>query len=295
MGSREMAEDSGAYAERFGPWALIAGASEGVGAAYARAIAERGVNVVLLARRQEVLDEVAAAIARDTGAETRTLSVDLSRDDAVAEIKKATSDLEIGTFMYCAGADPVYEPFLDNPVDVALELVKRNCLTSLQLCHHFAGPMVDRGRGAILVLSSGGGLVGGRNMVAYGASKAFDIVMTEALWAEIHDRGVNVLSLVLGPTDTPALRRILLKRGAIPAPDAPIPDAVTVDEVVKDALEQIENGPTWFVGELLREGSKMLGSLTRSEAAHALLQVGGGLMDAQGDTSEKLADATGQP
>ena len=77
----------------------------------------------------------------------------------------------------------------------------------MQLCHHFARPMVERGRGAIVILGSGAGLAGGPNMVAYGASKAFDMVFAEALWAELHDKGVDVLGLILGKTDTPALRK----------------------------------------------------------------------------------------
>ena len=128
---------------------------------------------------------------------------------------EATADVEVGLVAYCAGADPNYEPFLANPVETALALVRRNCAVPVQVCHHFAGPMVARGRGGIVLVGSGAGLVGAPNMVAYGASKAFDMVMGEALWAELHDEGVDVLSLVLGVTDTPALRRLLARtRGA---------------------------------------------------------------------------------
>jgi uncharacterized protein len=133
-----------AFADRYGPWALVAGAYEGVGAAYARAMAERGVNVVVLARRRSALTEMADAIGADTGVETRAVAVDLASDGAVATVVEATSGLDVGMLMYCAGADPNYEPFLANPVEVALGLVQRNCVVPMQLCHHFAGPMAAR-------------------------------------------------------------------------------------------------------------------------------------------------------
>jgi len=157
------------------------------------------------------------------------------------------------------------------------------------VCHHFAGPMAARGRGGIVLVSSGAGLAGGRNMVAYGATKAFDMVMAEALWAELHDDGVDVLALVLGLTDTPTLRRLLFERGNLARPDdsTPIPGASTPDEVVAEALANLANGPTWFVGEQLREGSKLLGSLARSDAVKALIQMGAGVMDTKIDGKDE--------
>jgi len=273
--------DEAAFADRYGPWALIAGASEGVGLAYAHAMGERGVHVVLLSRRQSVLDEVATDVRRRWGVETRTLAVDLSEDGAVDRVLAGTEDLEVGMFMYAAGADPNFAPFLDRPLAAATSMVTRNCLVPMQLCHHLAAPMVERGRGGIIIVSSGAALVGARRMVAYGASKAFDMVMTEALWAELHDKGVDVLALVLGVTDTPALRKLLAERGNLAAADdgTPIPGAATPDEVVADALANLTDGPTWFVGDMLREGSKALGSLSRNDAARMMLEVGAGVMD----------------
>lgn len=278
---REVMSSDAGFADRYGPWALVAGASEGVGAAYAHAMAERGLNVVLLARRQSVLDEVAAAIHSAHGVETRAVAIDLAEDDAIDQIIEATTGLEIGMLMYCAGADPNYEPFLAHPVETALAMVQRNCIVPMQVCHHFAGPMEARGKGGIVLVSSGAGLGGGANMVAYSATKAFDMVMGEALWAELHDKGVDVLSLVLGATDTPALRRLLAQRGNLAGPDdpSPIPGAVTIDQTVDEAIANLSNGPTWLVGEQVREGAKMLGSMTRSEAARARHQMAGGIMD----------------
>src|SRR6202034_4096950 len=126
-GSNQPREQSVTFATKYGPWALVAGASDGVGAAFAAGLAERGVNVVLLARRQGVLDQVAAEIESRTSAQTRTLAVDLAAPNAASVVAATTSDLEIGFLVYCAGADPNYEPFLDNSVEAAEAMGHRNC------------------------------------------------------------------------------------------------------------------------------------------------------------------------
>jgi short-subunit dehydrogenase len=271
----------GEFKDRYGSWALVAGASEGVGLAFARALAAQQVNVVLLSRRSSVLDTEAAQLEEMWGIATRTLAIDLSEADAAHAIAERTADLEIGMFIYCAGADPNFGHFLDAPVEAAESMVLRNCLVPTQLCHHLAQPMVDRGRGGIILVSSGAALVGARRMVAYSASKAFDLVLGEALWAELHDKGVDVLSLVLGLTDTPALRRLLTEKGNLASAedDVQIPGAATPEEVVREAFENLPSGPTWFVGELLREGSKALGGMARNEAVRVMLQAGAGVMD----------------
>jgi short-subunit dehydrogenase len=260
------------FATKYGPWALVAGASDGVGAAFAEALAERGVNVVLLARRQAVLDQVAADIGSRTSAQTRTLAVDLARPDAASVIAAATKDLEIGFLVYCAGADPNYEPFLDNPIEAAEAMVQRNCMVPMQLCHHFAPAMVERGSGGIVIFGSGAGLAGGPNMVAYGATKAFDMVFAEALWAELHDKGVDVLGLILGKTNTPALRQLEYSRGQIGSPDDAPEGAATVDEVITEALENLTNGPTWMAGDMMRAAEQMVASLTRNQTVELFTQ-----------------------
>ena len=130
MGDETSAADGSTFAARYGPWALIAGASEGVGLAYARAMAERGLSVVLLSRRQAVLDGIAADLRTRFGIETRTLAVDLAEADAVARVLDGTDDLEIGMFMYTAGADPNFAPFLESPLDAATSIVAPDLVRS---------------------------------------------------------------------------------------------------------------------------------------------------------------------
>jgi short-subunit dehydrogenase len=270
------------FATKYGPWALVAGASDGVGAAFATELAERGVNVVLLARRQTVLDQVAAEINTTTSVQTRTLTVDLAQPGAAATIAEATSDLEIGFLVYCAGADPNFEPFLANPVGNAEVMVQRNCMVPMQLCHHFAPAMVERGSGGIVIFGSGAGFAGGPNMVAYAASKAFDMVFAEALWAELHDKGVDVLGLILGKTDTPALRQLEHSRGQIDSLDNVPPGAGAVADVIAEAFENLTNGPTWVVGADLRAAVQMMGSLTRNQLVVLMTQAAAAAMGSDG-------------
>jgi short-subunit dehydrogenase len=266
------------FAAKYGPWALVAGASDGLGAAFAEGLAERGVNVVLLARRQQVLDQVAAEIESRTSAQTRTLAIDLAQPDAAAAIAEATGDLEIGFLVYCAGADPNYQPFLASPIAAAEAMVRRNCMVPMQLCHHFAPAMVQRGSGGIVIFSSGAGLAGGPNMVAYGASKAFDMVFAEALWSELHDKGVDVVGLILGKTNTPALRELEHSRGQISSPDEVPPGAAEVDDVIAEAFENLTNGPTWFVGDAMRAAEQLTGSLTRKQTVELFAQAAAAAM-----------------
>lgn len=270
------------FATKYGPWALVAGASDGLGAAFAAGLAERGVNVVLLARRQSALDAVAAQINSRSAVETRTLAIDLAQSGAASAIAEATSDLEIGFLVYCAGADPNYEPFLANPIEAAEAMVQRNCMVPMQLCHHFAPAMVERGSGGIVIFGSGAGLAGGANMVAYGASKAFDMVFAEALWAELHDKGVDVVGLILGKTDTPALRRLEHSRGQISSTDEVPPGSAAVDDVIAEAFDNLTNGPTWFVGDTMRAAEQLTSSLTRKQTVELFAQAAAAAMGPPG-------------
>ncbi|KUI00536.1 short-chain dehydrogenase [Mycolicibacterium acapulense] len=260
-------------AQKYGPWALLVGASDGVGALFADRLAGEGVNVVLVARRQNLLDEVAAGIRERTNAETRTFAVDLLDPDASQRIIEATDDLEIGMLVYCAGGDPNYQPFLANPVSAAEDLLQRNCLVLMRLCHHFAGQMVERHRGGIVNFTSGAALAGGRNMVAYGGTKAFDMVFTEGLWAELHDKGVDVLGLVLGMTDTPALRKLEFERGRLASVDEVPEGAVTAASVVDEAFANLGSGPTIATGDDVRMAFELFKSMSRSEVVRLIMQM----------------------
>jgi short-subunit dehydrogenase len=273
----------GDVADRYGPWAIVVGASDGCGALFAERLAQEGVNVVLVARREHVLEEVAAGINELTGAMTKTLVVDLVDPDAAQVIIDATADLEVGMLVYCAGGDPNYQPFLANPVSTAEALLQRNCLVLMRLCHHFARKMVERGRGGIVNFSSGAALAGGPNMVAYGGAKAFDMVFTEGLWAEVHDKGVDVLCLLLGKTDTPALRQLEHSRGQIATLDDVPLGAIPAEDVIEEAFDNLTNGPTLMVGEMMRMAEEVFKTLSRNDAVKMVIQAGAQAMGSDGE------------
>jgi short-subunit dehydrogenase len=248
----------------YGPWCVIAGGSDGVGVAFAHGVAARGMNVVLVARRAAVLDAAADEIRQKHRVEVRTLALDLSRTDALAELVQATADLEVGLFVYNAGGDDRSAAFLDKELDVHLALVRRNCQSVLEAAYRFGGPMVARGRGALVLVTSGAAWAGGATLAAYGATKAFDLILAESLWAEWRASGVHVLGLVLGATDTPSLRRVFDAKGksygALADPN----------DVAEQALDHLADGPTWICGSHNPTGGSPFGALARRDAVLAM-------------------------
>ncbi len=243
-----------------GPWGVVAGGSDGVGSAFAHGMAARGMDVVLVARRAPVLDALAHEIRALHDVEVRTVALDLSGSDALAELERATSDLEVGVFVYNAGGDDRSAAFLDKDLDAHLALVQRNCSSVLEAAHRFGAPMVARGRGAVVLVTSGAAWAGGATLATYGATKAFDLILAEGLWAEWRAHGVDVMGLVLGRTDTPSLRRVLGDKGA------PLGDMADPVEVAEEALEHLGDGPTWIYGADDPTGGSPFGGLNRRDA-----------------------------
>ena len=232
-----------AFRESYGPWALIAGASEGTGASFARQIAAEGVNCILIARREGPLAELADEL-RGMGVEAVTASVDLSADDAAERLAGVAGDREVGLLIFNAGADTNGSQFVSNDLANWDALVARNVVTVMRACHRFAGPMRQRGHGGIILVGSGACYFGLPGISVYGATKAFNLVLGEALWAELRPHGVHVLNLIMGKTDTPAHRELMDKLG-VPFPD----DAADADEVAALGLARLPYGPVQNWGE----------------------------------------------
>jgi short-subunit dehydrogenase len=227
---------------RYGPWALIAGASDGVGAEFARQVAAAGINCILVARRLPLLNELARELKSQHGVEVLTRSVDLTQPDAAARMLGCATGLEVGLFVYNAGADPFGTKFLDTSVADWEAVLRMNVHALLESCHGIARHMLDAGRGGIVVVTSEAAFSGTSRLSVYSATKAFGLNLGESLWAELSPAGVDVLSLVLGPTDTPTLRRTLAAR-KVPL-DAVAQDLASPPAVVRAALEGLGRQPT---------------------------------------------------
>ena len=226
------------FAERYGPWAVIAGASEGTGRAFARKIAANGVPCILIARREAPLAALAAEIQLESGLTCVTAAIDLTSPDASEQILAAVGDREVGLFVSNAGADTNGARFLDRDLGVWLDHVRLNVITTMSCCHHFGKLMRTRGKGGLLLVSSGACYGGASFMAAYSASKAFVLNFGESLWAELRPHGVDVLNLILGRTDTPAFRKLLAEKG-MPVP----PGLASPDDVAEVGLTRLPNGP----------------------------------------------------
>jgi uncharacterized protein len=231
------------FAVKYGPWALITGASEGTGAEFALRLADEGVHCVLVARREGPLAALAEQV-RAKGVQTVTATVDLSAGDATAQIAKAVGTREIGLFIANAGADTNSALFLDNDLANWERLVNLNILTTMRNCYHFGQGMRERGRGGIILVGSGSCYGGLHGMGVYCGVKAFDLCFGEGLWAEMRHVGVDVLNLILGRTDTPAHKRITEQAGGTFRPDG----MASAADVARVGLEQLPHGPTYNWG-----------------------------------------------
>ncbi len=231
------------FKERYGPWALITGASEGTGAAFAHRLADQGVNLILVARREGPLAALAEQV-RARGVDCVTASVDLSAPDATARVIAAAGKREVGLLITNAGADTNGGLFLDRDIDRWNQLVQLNVLTAMGVVHHFAGAMRERKRGGIILVGSGACYGGLNGISVYSGAKAFLLNFGEGLWAELRHHGVDVLNLILGRTDTPAHRRSLERSGQ------PIPTGMaTPEEVAEIGLARLPHGPDYNWGQ----------------------------------------------
>ena len=173
---------------RYGPWALVAGASEGIGAAFADQIAAHGVNLVLMARRAPLLASLQESLRDRHGVEVRTVAVDLVGRDALEAALRETEDLEVGMLIYNAAYSRI-GPFLDDPLDEHLRELDLNCRGPMMFVHSFGGPMAARERGGIVLMSSLAGGQGSPGISNYAATKAYNTVLAEGLWGELRGGG----------------------------------------------------------------------------------------------------------
>lgn len=223
--------------ENYGPWAVIAGGSEGVGASFADQLAEAGLNLVLLARKPGPLEETAEAVRRTHGVEVRTLSVDLTDADATERIAAATDGLEVGLLVFNAGANTYGHEFISGDLAKFGQIIDLNINAQLSLVQLFGAPMKERRRGGILLVGSLAGYLGQAQISIYSAVKAFCRVFAEGLWLEMRDYDVDVVEFVLGVTRTPAMARAGLNF------DIPGLHVSEPDDVARQALSALTEGP----------------------------------------------------
>ena len=203
--------DAIAFAAKYGPWAVIAGASEGTGECYARELAEMGLNLVLVSRRKDALEALADTLKAEFGIAYRAVVQDLTEDGAGLAIVNAASDLDVGLYISNAGADN-FARFFEDGTAGAHRLVKMNIITLVDASNGFGQRFLERGqdgkgRGGLIIMASGAGLGGQPNLAIYSSTKAFEINFGESLWAEYAERGIDVIAVAAPMMATPMLLR----------------------------------------------------------------------------------------
>lgn len=246
---------------RFGRWALIAGASEGLGAAYARALGRRGMDLVLVARRAQPLAELAARLHAELGIEVRTLELDLAEPDAIERLQRATATLEIGVAIYNAAYAPLGDLVATSP-EMLTRVVDVNVRGPLLFARAFAPPMVVRRRGAIVIVSSLAGMQGTPRLASYAASKAFGRVLAEGLWGELRRSGVDVLAVGAGAIRTPGYARASTREA---------PGTCDAAFVAEQTVWAIGHGPNVVPGWLNRLAAFVVGRLLPRRLAIAMM------------------------
>ncbi|HSP96556.1 MAG TPA: SDR family NAD(P)-dependent oxidoreductase [Candidatus Dormibacteraeota bacterium] len=258
------------FRARYGPCALVAGAAVGLGAAYARQIAARGVDLVMLDRDPVPLAATAAAVRREHGVEVQELVAELGHPNVVTRVGNALGQREVGLLVYNAALGTV-APFLELDPAHLDAMLAVNCRAPVQLVRALAPAMVARRRGGIVLMSSMSGNVGSAQLAMYAASKAFALVLGDALWVELRAHGVDVLVVQPGSTRTPGWE------SSQPADGTTLP-VMEADDVVREALEALGVEPLIIPGEMNRQGAAGIAQLSRRQAIEFMSQFTAGLV-----------------
>lgn len=253
--------DKGDFAARYGPWGIVAGASEGIGAAYAEELASRGLNLILIARRAGLLESLISKFSENYNVNVKTISLDLSLADAAEQILRETSGLEVGLLVYNAAFSAI-GPFLERTIEDHLKEIHTNAFTPLKLIYLFTERMLARGRGGIVLMSSLSAFQGSAYISTYAATKAFNIVLAEGLWEEWRERGVDVLVCVSGAVKTPNYV------ASEPEQTGGLGDmTMRPDQVVREALNALGKQPYVIPGRMNRVASFVMRHLLPRKAA----------------------------
>ncbi len=245
------------FKAKYGPYALVAGGSYGLGAAFAEAIARRGLNLVLLARNEDQLKATANRLAEEYGVDVVAITADMADFETVKE-RIGHLKVSIGLLVYDAAYAPIGR-FADVTEDQLTRAVAVNVRAPLLLVKLLSAPMIERGRGGIVLMSSLAGSQGSPNLAAYAATKAFNAILAEGLWKELKPRGIEVLACLAGAILTPGYRKA---EGARPAPGTL--DAAAVAEQTLNALGK---GPIIIPGAVNKVARFLLIRLLSRRAA----------------------------
>lgn len=189
------------FASRYGPMAIVTGASAGLGLHYAHQLAAKGLDLCLVARRLDRLEALAEDLRAKHAIEVLCCALDLTGPDPVGPLQEVLGQREIGLLVANAGFG-FKGDFLAGEVNKDAQMIQLNCVVPVVMAHAFLPPMVARGRGGMIVLASTAAYQATPNMSVYGATKVFDLHWAEGVAEELRGTGVDVLAVSPGSTDT---------------------------------------------------------------------------------------------
>jgi short-subunit dehydrogenase len=251
---------------RYGPWAVVTGASDGIGRAAATALAGHGLNLALVARREGALADVARSLEAEHGVAARTIAADLSSPDHTQRIDRDTRDLDVGLLFAAAGFG-TSGPFVEAEIESELNMIDVNCRALVQSTHAFARRFAARGSGGIVLMSSLVAFQGVPRAATYAATKAFVQTFAEGLARELKPLGVDVLASAPGPVVSGFGARAGMAIGS----------GQTPDEVARLTLAALGRRTTVRPGLLAKGLQASLAPLPRSLRVRALERVMAGL------------------
>jgi uncharacterized protein len=226
--------------KKFGPWALITGASSGIGREFARQIAASGINVVLVARREALLEEAGAEFTKDFGVEHRIIVADLSDDGFIKKLAPVTDDLDIGLVVSNAGTGNPGK-FLTLDRDEMAALLRLNSLAHLDIAYHFCPRLARRGRGGVLFVGAMGADKGVPYMANDAAAKAYVQSFAESLHVELKPLGVHVTVLPAPLTQTPGVAKLGLTPEVMPM------KPMKVERCVSEGLQALRDNRSLII------------------------------------------------
>jgi len=237
------------FKERYGPWALVVGCVEGMGAAYVERFAGQGLNVALLDRQLKPLKAQAAAVRREHGVKTRVLACDLAEPEQVAAMLDRLDGLEVG-MVVCNAALGVSGHWHAVTQADKQRMINVNCVATTMILDRLTRPMAERGRGGVILMSSLASRQGAARQATYAACKSFDLILGESLWDELREQGIDVLTLIAPMVRTPAFQR-----EAADMRSPPFLRIMEPAEVVDEALASLGKEPSVVAGREWRAAS----------------------------------------
>jgi uncharacterized protein len=250
--------------KQYGQTALVAGASEGLGAAYCEALATAGLDLVMIARRAEPLEHAAKQIRAKHGVTVITIACDLADTDIISIIDRHLAGRAIDILVYNAALSHI-GAYLDTDITTQLQIATVNMYTPMRLLHHYGGAMVQRHRGAVVMMASIAGFQGAGYLATYAATKAFDRVLAESLWYEWRGRGVDVIACCAGATATPNYLDTKPTKPPLLAPKVQSPEAV-----VAECLAQLGRVPSIITGSGNKAATWLMKVMPRKSAVEIM-------------------------